>query len=88
MARKMRGADAACRFRTSRGLTSPCTIRPQTFYCDTGPIPDRAKVKMNPVVEVKELPLEPPRKKAKRKVRNEAERLRDSFNTRPRIRHV
>ena len=33
MARKMRGADAACRFRTSRGLTSPCTIRPQTFYC-------------------------------------------------------
>ena len=52
----------------------------------TGPIPDRAKVKMNPVVEVEELPLEPPRKKAKR--RNEAERLRKSFNERPRFRHV
>ena len=50
----------------------------------TGPIPDRAKVKMQPVVEVEELPLEPPRKKAKRRVRNEAEKLRDSFNVRPR----
>ena len=54
----------------------------------TGPIPDRAKVKMNPVVEVEELPLEPPTKKAKRRVRNEAEKLRDSFNERPRKRIV
>ena len=54
----------------------------------TGPIPDRAKVKMNPVVEVEELPLEPPTKKAKRRVRNEAERLRKSFNDRPRKRIV
>ena len=54
----------------------------------TGPIPDRAKVKMNPVVEVEELPLEPPRKKAKRVLRNEAERLRKSFNDRPRKRIV
>ena len=46
----------------------------------TGTIPDRAKVKIEPVVE--ELPLEPPRKKAKRRVRNEAEKLRDSFNYR------
>ena len=49
----------------------------------TGPIPDRAKVKMNPVVEVEELPLEPARKKAKRNTRKEAEKLRDSFNDRP-----
>ena len=52
----------------------------------TGPIPDRAKVKMQPVVEVEELPLEPPPKK--RKTRKMAEKLRDSFNVKPRIRHV
>ena len=52
----------------------------------TGTIPDRAKVKMEPVVE--ELPLEPPPKK--RKTRKMAEKLRDSFNVRPRnrLRHV
>ena len=50
----------------------------------TGTIPDRVKVKMEPVVE--ELPLEPPPKK--RRVRNEAEKLRDCFNVKPRIRHV
>ena len=53
----------------------------------TGTLPERAKVKMEPVVE--ELPLEPPPKK-QRKTRKMAEKLRDSFNERPRnrIRHV
>ena len=51
----------------------------------TGTIPDRAKVKMEPVVE--ELPLEPPPKK-QRKTRRMADKLRDSFNSRPRLRHV
>ena len=34
MVEKMRGADAACMFRTSWGLTFLCTNRPKTFYCD------------------------------------------------------
>jgi hypothetical protein len=56
----------------------------------TGTFPDRAKVKgvkLDPVVE--ELPLEPPPKK-QRKTRKMAEKLRDSFNERPRnrIRHA
>ena len=29
----MCGADAACTFRTSQGLTFPCMNRPKTFYC-------------------------------------------------------
>ena len=51
----------------------------------TGTIPDRAKVKMEPVVE--ELPLESPPKK-QRKTRKMADKLRDSFNVKPRLRHV
>ena len=51
----------------------------------TGTLPECAKVKgvkLEPVVE--ELPLEPPPKK--RKTRKMAEKLRDSFNVRPRNR--